>query len=40
MLFAAVLTLGTFSPATAQSKEKLIPYGDMNRWVIRNIHES
>lgn len=40
MLFAVVLTLGTFSPATAQSKEKLIPYGDMNRWVIRNIHES
>lgn len=40
MLFAVVLTLGTFSPDTAQSKEKLIPYGDMNRWVIRNIHES
>ena len=35
-----VILLWPQSSVTAQNKEKLLPFGDMNHWVIRNISES
>ena len=40
VVFAAAILFGPQSSVTAQNKEKLIPFGDMNHWVIRNINES
>lgn len=40
LVFAMVILLWPQSSVTAQNKEKLLPFGDMNHWVIRNISES
>ena len=36
MLVAGLMTAGT----KAAAKDVLLPYGDMNRWTVRKIHES
>ena len=39
-IFVALVMLLVTMNAGAAEKEVLLPYGDMNRWTIRKIHES
>lgn len=40
MLTAALAAAGLFAPACSQDKFVPLPFGDMDRWVTRKIHES